>query len=107
MADNTFVLDKEFVINIENMVNGSNIKYDYKLDYDITIKRNLLPNGNYVYTAIYNIDTLNEISNITNPYSCGLNGPRNISATFQISAAFSAIFAPTILNFASPMKIPP
>ena len=32
---------------------------------------------------------------MTRPYSWGLNGPRSISATFQIMAAFSAMLAPT------------
>ena len=38
---------------------------------------------------------------MTRPYSWGLNGPRSISATFQIMAAFSAMLAPTavILSF--------
>ena len=36
---------------------------------------------------------------MTRPYSWGLNGPRSISATFQIMVAFSAMFVPTTLIF--------
>src|SRR5450756_522303 len=35
------------------------------------------------------------IGRITSPYSCGLNGPRRVSATFQINVDFSCIFVVT------------
>lgn len=66
MTNDQFILDKEYVINLKD--SDTNTSYEYHLDYDIIIKRNLLPNGTYVYTGTYNIDKENEISDITNPY---------------------------------------
>lgn len=65
MVNNTLTIDKEFVINLNDSTNNS---FSYLLDYDIILHRSILPNGKYIYTAIYNIDEHNEISNITSPY---------------------------------------
>ena len=65
MQDDTFILDKEITVTF-----GSDpaLQYDYILDYDIVIKRNLLPTGKYVYTAYYNMNKWNEVSDIDTPY---------------------------------------
>lgn len=65
MENNRFVMDREVPIYI-----GDENNYEYHLDYDVIIHHNLLPNGKYVYTAIYNmnIEDKNEISDINNPY---------------------------------------
>lgn len=60
MSNNRFVLDKEFPIKVG--------KYEYHIDFDIIIERTLLPNGSYVYTAMYDMDDRNEITDIINPY---------------------------------------
>jgi len=60
MQDDKFVLDREFAIKIG--------KYEYHTDFNIIIERSLLPNGTYVYTAMYDINDRNEITDIVNPY---------------------------------------
>ena len=60
MDNNKFILDK----NIKIMIGT----YEYHLDYDIIINRNQLPNGEYVYTALYDVDGRNVLSDIDNPY---------------------------------------
>jgi len=60
MKDNKFTLDKDISIRIDT--------YEYHLDYDMIITRNQLPTGEYVYTAIYDNDGRNQLSDITNPY---------------------------------------
>ena len=63
MTNDTFVLDKESIFSI-----GEDQRYPYVLDYDITIRRDKLPNGKYVYTAIYDVDNKNEMVTLYNPY---------------------------------------
>ena len=63
MSDDMIVIDKEIPIYI-----GDSQQYEYHLDFDIAIKRNLLPNGNYVYTALYDMNNRNEDTDITSPY---------------------------------------
>jgi len=60
MVDDKFVLDKEVAIKIGT--------YEYHTDFDIVIERTLLPNGTYVYTAMYDLNDRNAITDITNPY---------------------------------------
>lgn len=60
MDNNKFILDKNIKIMIEN--------YEYHLDYDIIINRNQLPNGDYVYSALYEVDGRNVLSDVNNPY---------------------------------------
>lgn len=63
-----FILDKNIPINIEG--------FEFHFDYDIIINRTKNTQGNYVYTAMYDlfksgttiIKEVNPISNITNPY---------------------------------------
>lgn len=63
-----FILDKKIPFNIDD--------YEYHLDYDVIITRIKNPQGNYIYTAMYDlfeegtttIYQANPISNITNPY---------------------------------------
>lgn len=58
--NNSFYLDKESKIYIGN--------YEFHLDYDIIITKSVLNNSDVVYSARYNINRHNEISNIRNPY---------------------------------------
>lgn len=63
-----FILDKNVPIFIGD--------FEYHLDYDVIITRIKNPQGNYVYTAMYDlfetgttiVKQVNPISNITNPY---------------------------------------
>ena len=61
----TFIFDKFCPINIEG-------DYEFHIDYDIILQRSRTSNGQYVYTAYYNLPTndaeYNRISNIDNPY---------------------------------------
>ena len=71
MVDDKLVLDKEYEFNISSSNNSTGTTYIYRLDYDIIIRRSKLPNGKWVYTAIYDIDKdtkVNPISSVTNPY---------------------------------------
>lgn len=63
MVDDILILDKDYSYLI-----GDRKSYPYLLDYDIRIKRNLLPNGKIVYTAMYLIDNKNPLSKLINPY---------------------------------------
>lgn len=65
MKDNTFILDRFYTYEIGS---EDNTTYPYHIDYDITIKRKLLPSGEWVYTGMYDIDGTNKISNNQNPY---------------------------------------
>lgn len=60
MEDNKFTLDSNCKIFLGD--------YEFHFDYDIIIKQNILANQEYVYTAMYNMDITNELSDITNPY---------------------------------------
>ena len=63
MTNNEFTLDKEYIFQI-----GEREAYPFLLDYDIIIKRSVLPNGSYVYTARYDIDGKNKLTQLQNPY---------------------------------------
>ena len=63
MVDGKVVLDKNYEFNI-----GERMEYPYHLDYDIIIKRNVLPNGKVVYTAMYDLDGKNPLAETNNPY---------------------------------------
>lgn len=68
MQNNMITIDKEFEVVLSSSDNSTGTKYVYRLDYDIVIRRSRLPNGQWIYTALYDIDDLNQISNITSPY---------------------------------------
>ena len=63
MVNNKFTLDKEFIFYL-----GDREQYPFLLDYDIIISRDILPNGNYVYNARYDITGTNKLANLQNPY---------------------------------------
>ena len=63
MVDDKVTIDKDYTFLI-----GDRNEYPYRLDYDITIKRNILPNGKIVYTAMYELDDTNPYASKTNPY---------------------------------------
>ena len=68
MQNNLITIDKEFEIVLSSSDNSTGTSYVYRLDYDIVIRRSRLPNGELIYTAMYDIDDLNQISTITSPY---------------------------------------
>lgn len=59
MKSNKFVFDKNIPIYIGD--------YEFHTDYDIIITKKNLTNG-YTYTAMYNMDLENVLSDVTNPY---------------------------------------
>ena len=63
MVGDKLVLDKDFTFYI-----GDRAQYPYHLDYDIILKRNVLPNGKIVYTALYDLDGKNPLASLSNPY---------------------------------------
>ena len=63
MKDNKVTLDKNFTFRI-----GERAEYPYHLDYDIIVRRNVLPNGKIVYTAMYDLDGKNPLAELNNPY---------------------------------------
>lgn len=62
-SNNKFVLDKEMVFTM-----GDDQSYPYHIDYDIVLRRDKLPNGQWVYNARYDIDGKNELVDLYNPY---------------------------------------
>lgn len=64
MRDDRFVFDKDIKIFVES--------FEFHTEYDIFINRNILPSGEYTYTAQYDTSQKNSLSSITNPY---LNPP--------------------------------
>lgn len=64
MVKNTFTLDKDITFPVDT--------YPFHLEYDIIITKNDLPNGEYSYTARYDMSRKNPLSEISNPY---LNAP--------------------------------
>ena len=56
-----FTIDKEYAFRIGN--------FDFHLEYDLLLQRSLIVNQQYVYSARYDMSRLNNISNITNPYT--------------------------------------
>lgn len=63
MVNDKFTLDKEFIFYL-----GDREQYPFILDYDIIISRDILPNGNFVYNARYDITGTNKLANLQNPY---------------------------------------
>lgn len=60
MVDGKFILDSACKIYLGD--------YEFHFDYDIIIKQSILADQKVVYTAMYNMDIPNELSNITDPY---------------------------------------
>lgn len=59
MKNNEFIFDHMCPIYVD--------KYEFHLDYDIILHRSMR-NGKYVYNAYYDMDDINNLSDITNPY---------------------------------------
>lgn len=77
---NTFIIDKDFEFNI-----GEDQQYPFHLDYDIKVKRNKLPNGTYVYNAVYETDGwINNMVKLNNPYLPAI-GRVNVEGDSMIS----------------------
>lgn len=64
MINNKFIIDKYCTINLSD---GSDEDYQFHLDYDIILTRSISNNTN-VYSAIYDMERKNIISDIDNPY---------------------------------------
>ena len=61
MKDNNYIiLDKNWKITIGD--------FEFHLDYDLKITKTELAGAKYVFSAMYNIDRNNSLSDITNPY---------------------------------------
>lgn len=60
LIDNKFRLYRDIKIFIGD--------FEFHFDYDIIIRKNILVDGSYVYTAMYDIVDNNELSDIVNPY---------------------------------------
>ena len=76
----TFIIDKDVTFNI-----GSDTEYPYHLDYDIKLKRNKLPNGTYVYNAVYETaGWINNMVTLQNPYLPAI-GITNVDGDQMIS----------------------
>ena len=56
-----FVIDKDYTFTIGN--------FDFHLEYDLLLQRSLIVNQQYIYSARYDMSRINNISNITNPYT--------------------------------------
>ena len=65
MVNNKLILDKYCNITISDGQN--NEEYEFHLDYDIIITRSV-SNDTNVYSAVYNMDRKNTLSDIDNPY---------------------------------------
>lgn len=77
---NTFIIDKDFEFNI-----GEDQQYPFHLDYDIKVKRSRLPNGTYVYNAIYETNGwINNMVKLNNPYLPAI-GVVNVEGDTMIS----------------------
>ena len=57
---NSLILDKNWKITIGD--------FEFHLDYDLKITKTDLSGGKYVFSAMYDIDRNNPLSDITNPY---------------------------------------
>ena len=57
---NTLILDKNWAITIGD--------FEFHLDYNLKITKTEIFGGQYVFSAMYDIDRTNPISNIVNPY---------------------------------------
>ena len=77
---NRMIIDKAWKIIIGD--------YEFHLDYDIIISKRELVNGNYVFSATYDMSKLNAISDITNPY---VGPPNTIILEGQTVIAFPVI----------------
>lgn len=57
-----FTIDKEYTFMIGN--------FEFHLEYDIILQRTFIPaSGQYIYSARYNMNRINTLSSITNPYT--------------------------------------
>ena len=59
--NDVFTIDKEYTFNIGT--------FDFHLEYDIKLQRSMVSSGQYVYSARYDMNRKNNLSNITNPYT--------------------------------------
>ena len=98
-----FIFDR----NVPITVGG----FEFHLDYDVIITRIKAPNGNYVYTAMYDlfvpgtteIKQQNPISNITNPYITTLiqttiGDTEYLAFSARLHQVSTSVFTKTILT---------
>lgn len=60
MINDKFIIDKEIPFAIQD--------FPYHLEYDVIVNRTVLPNNEYGYSALYDMERKNNLSKITNPY---------------------------------------
>lgn len=60
MINDKFIIDKEIPFAIQD--------FPYHLEYDVIVNRTILPNNEYGYSALYDMERKNNLSKITNPY---------------------------------------
>jgi hypothetical protein len=60
MKNDKFTFDKDVKIFIDD-------DFEFHIDYDIILSRSKLSTGEFAYTALYNMDIKNLVSDITNP----------------------------------------
>ena len=60
MANDRFVIDKDIPLAFG--------EEEFHLEYDVIVRRILLPNNEYAYSAMYDMSRPNALSNIRNPY---------------------------------------
>lgn len=56
--------------------------FEFHTDYDIVLNRKEISNGTHAYTATYNIDRINPLSDVSNPYMSPPNVMRENNNTF-------------------------
>ena len=60
LINDSFTIDKDINFSVES--------FEFHLDYDIIITKVILVNNEVSYTAVYNMDRTNTLSDIKNPY---------------------------------------
>lgn len=95
MISDKFTIDKEMKFAINN--------YEYHLEYDIIIRRSILANNEVTYSAMYNIERKNKLSDIRNPYLIApfkqrYNGKWMIFFYIKLSQEYHDIFSNTLIT---------
>ena len=95
MDKDKFILDRGIPFAIND--------YEYHLEYDIIVSRFLQPDGDFMYSAVYDISRKNRLSHITNPYLMApfmqkYNGKPMIYFYIQLMQVAHRTFTKTLLT---------
>lgn len=96
MTRNKFILDRDIPIKIQDI--------EFHIDYDIIINRNVINKDETIYSAIYDIQRPNPLSDITNPYLSppiylNINGDKFVFITCRIrQLSYKTIYKKIITN---------